>query len=102
MSSEKIIKPFVQWVGGKRKIAKQLIRHIPRELNNYYEPFRMDVGELREVWYVRAKISPFLPTPQNINNMISDEMIDLRNTIRNQTKMIENLNSTINKLVNKV
>lgn len=39
MNSEKIIKPFVQWVGGKRKIVKQLIRYIPRELNNYYEPF---------------------------------------------------------------
>ncbi len=31
--------PFLQWVGGKRKIVDQLIKHIPSGLNNYYEPF---------------------------------------------------------------
>jgi DNA adenine methylase len=31
--------PFVNWVGGKRKITDQLIERIPQSLNNYYEPF---------------------------------------------------------------
>lgn len=31
--------PFLQWVGGKRKITDKLIKHIPTGLNNYYEPF---------------------------------------------------------------
>ena len=31
--------PFIQWVGCKRKIVDQLIKHIPSEVNNYYEPF---------------------------------------------------------------
>lgn len=31
--------PFLQWVGGKRKIFDQLIKFIPEKLNNYYEPF---------------------------------------------------------------
>ncbi|WP_342256973.1 Dam family site-specific DNA-(adenine-N6)-methyltransferase [Rickettsia endosymbiont of Aspidapion aeneum] len=31
--------PFLQWVGGKRKIADQLIKFFPSILNNYYEPF---------------------------------------------------------------
>ncbi len=31
--------PFIQWVGGKRKIVDQLIKRIPVEANNYYEPF---------------------------------------------------------------
>lgn len=31
--------PFLQWVGGKRKITDQLISYIPSGLNNYYEPF---------------------------------------------------------------
>ncbi|KJW02665.1 D12 class N6 adenine-specific DNA methyltransferase family protein [Rickettsia endosymbiont of Ixodes pacificus] len=31
--------PFLQWVGGKRKIASQLVKFIPSGLNNYYEPF---------------------------------------------------------------
>ncbi len=32
-------KPFLQWVGGKRRIADQLTALIPAGLNNYYEPF---------------------------------------------------------------
>lgn len=32
-------KPFLQWVGGKRRIADQLTALIPNGLNNYYEPF---------------------------------------------------------------
>ncbi len=34
-----IAKPFVKWVGGKRKIINHLLTHIPFEINNYYEPF---------------------------------------------------------------
>lgn len=32
-------KPFVKWVGGKRSIINELIQFIPKEINNYYEPF---------------------------------------------------------------
>ena len=31
--------PFIQWVGGKRKIVDQLIKYIPSGVSNYYEPF---------------------------------------------------------------
>ncbi|WP_375319185.1 DNA adenine methylase [Candidatus Tisiphia endosymbiont of Oplodontha viridula] len=34
-----IIRPFFQWLGGKRKIVDKLIERIPLGLNNYYEPF---------------------------------------------------------------
>lgn len=34
-----IVRPFFQWVGGKRKIVDKLIERIPLGLNNYYEPF---------------------------------------------------------------
>ncbi|AEI88928.1 MAG: DNA-adenine methylase [Candidatus Midichloria mitochondrii] len=33
------VQPFLQWVGGKRKIAEQLAKLIPSGLHNYYEPF---------------------------------------------------------------
>ena len=33
-------RPFLQWVGGKRRIANQIAKYIPSAgLNNYYEPF---------------------------------------------------------------
>ena len=32
-------KPFVKWVGGKRSLLPELLKRIPAEFNNYYEPF---------------------------------------------------------------
>lgn len=31
--------PFVKWVGGKRGLLSQIIPLIPKEFNNYFEPF---------------------------------------------------------------
>ena len=32
-------KPFVKWVGGKRQLIPELLKHIPKKFNNYFEPF---------------------------------------------------------------
>ena len=32
-------KPFVKWVGGKRSLLPELLRRVPAEFKNYYEPF---------------------------------------------------------------
>lgn len=32
-------KPFVKWVGGKRSLLPELLRRIPPDFKNYYEPF---------------------------------------------------------------
>ncbi len=69
--------------------------------NAYYEPYEVKISDVVEIWYVRAKISPFLPSPSNVKNMIKGEMDDLRKTIQNQSKIIENLYKTIETLVNK-
>lgn len=34
-----IQKPFLKWVGGKTQIINQIIAKIPKELENYHEPF---------------------------------------------------------------
>jgi hypothetical protein len=31
--------PFVKWVGGKRFLIPEIIKRLPKEFNNYYEPF---------------------------------------------------------------
>lgn len=32
-------KPFIKWVGGKRSIMCELLCRIPKQINNYFEPF---------------------------------------------------------------
>ena len=67
--------------------------------NNYYEPYPVSIGDVREIWYVRAKISPFLPSPQNLQNLMRDEVKELQNTIHHQSSLIEKLHQTIEKLL---
>lgn len=33
------VKPFVKWVGGKRQLIPQMKELLPKEFNNYFEPF---------------------------------------------------------------
>ncbi len=67
--------------------------------NNYYEPYALYAKDIREIWYVRAKISPFLPSPQNIKDMLREEVGDLRTTMQQQSAIISKLYSTIEELV---
>ena len=32
-------KPIVKWAGGKRQLIDKLLEHMPKEYNNYFEPF---------------------------------------------------------------
>lgn len=32
-------RPFIKWVGGKRKLVAQLLPHVPEDIGTYYEPF---------------------------------------------------------------
>lgn len=70
-----------------------------RSDNDFYEPYRVGIGDIREIWYVRAKISPFLPSPHNINNLLRSEIREMKNTINNQTSLINNLNATLSKML---
>ena len=68
--------------------------------NTYYEPFTVALGNIREIWYVRAKISPFLPSPQNIKNMLREEVSDLKESMVQQSTIIKNLYQTVEELAN--
>jgi phage repressor protein C with HTH and peptisase S24 domain len=50
--------------------------------NNFYEPYRVNIGDIREIWYVRAKMSPFLPSPQNIKSYLHEEVRALNKPYR--------------------
>jgi phage repressor protein C with HTH and peptisase S24 domain len=70
-----------------------------RSDNTYYEPYRANLGDIREIWYVRAKISPFLPSPQNIKRYLQEEMQGLKETIRQQGELISQLNETVRQIL---
>ncbi|MEN0051889.1 MAG: peptidase S24, partial [Bacteroidota bacterium] len=54
---------------------------------------------IREIWYVRAKISPFLPSPTNLNRYMREEISDMKATILQQSKLIENLTQTLDSVL---
>lgn len=68
--------------------------------NSFYDPYRIPINEVREIWYVRAKISPFLPSPQNLKNHLQNEIKELTQTIVQQSRLIEELQQTLKQLVN--
>jgi phage repressor protein C with HTH and peptisase S24 domain len=63
--------------------------------NPYYDSYTMSINELREIWYVRAKVSPFLPSPQNIQNYLIEEIRELKSTLKHQTELIKALNQAV-------
>jgi transcriptional regulator with XRE-family HTH domain len=63
--------------------------------NDYYQPFKVNLSDIQEIWYVRAKLSPFLPSPNNLNNILHSEVKELRSTILQQSKIIKNLSTTL-------
>lgn len=67
--------------------------------NNFYEKYRIPMTDLREIWYVRARITPFLPSPKNISSYLHDEMSELKSTISQQGKVLTQLGLTMEKVL---
>ncbi|CAH1000402.1 hypothetical protein LEM8419_01555 [Neolewinella maritima] len=69
--------------------------------NSFYDTYRIPLSDLREIWYVRARITPFLPSPQNIQRYVHDEMSELKATIAQQGKLINRLGVSVEKVLNR-
>lgn len=67
--------------------------------NSFYEPYEIELKDLLEVWMVSVKISPFMASPSNVRNGLHNEVDILKNTIADQTKLIQSLNNTVEKLL---
>ena len=87
-------------------VVKRVTNHLKEEKqvelvsdNEFYEPYRLNIGEIQEIWYVRAKISPFLPSPVNLQNIMRTEIRELKTIINNQSRLISNLNETIERIL---
>ena len=67
--------------------------------NSYYQPYEVAIEEIREIWHVEVKISPYLPSPNNIRNAFHEEMDGMKKIIDQQSKSIQMLNHTVEKLL---
>jgi phage repressor protein C with HTH and peptisase S24 domain len=85
-----------------RRMINEIKAHNQIELqadNPYYDPIVLRFSEIREIWYVRARISPFLPSPENVKNFVREEVQELRKTMLQQSRLIENLNTAISQMM---
>lgn len=87
-------------------LVKRVANHIDERAcltlisdNSFYEDRELAINDIVEIWYVKVKISPFMPSPSNIRNGFSDEVELLKTTIEDQSLLIKDLSSTIQKLL---
>ena len=88
------MKPFVKWVGGKRQLIEELIKRMPKDYDNYYEPFVGGGALFFEVQPDKARINDFNICLINVYNQIRDNVDDL-------IKKLDKLANKYNKLATK-
>ena len=93
--SDVLVKRVFNLIQGNKTIRLQ-------SDNPFYEPYELPITDLKEIWYVRAKISPFLPSPMNIQNYVREEVQILKETLREQTNLIQELQQSFDQMNNKL
>ena len=87
-----IEKPFLRWAGGKRWLIKHLPELLPKQFNDYHEPF---LGGASIFLYLKSRnliqnhsyLSDFNPDLINVYKQLqnnSQEIIDLINSYKNE------------------
>ena len=97
-------KPIIKWVGGKSKIAKQIVSHFPPDIQTYHEPFVGGGSVLLELLHAvrvgKIKVNNVYASDNNIDliNMYIQvqrypfEVLRIVNTLQNQWDSIEFVN----------
>lgn len=67
--------------------------------NNYYQERSFPIDEIKEIWLLQMKISPFMPSPSNIRNALHEDVDSLKKQLQSQSELIQSLNRTIEKLL---
>jgi len=39
VATNKLVRPFLKWAGGKRQLLSEINKYVPKKYNTYYEPF---------------------------------------------------------------
>lgn len=86
MKKNKLIAPFVKWVGGKRQLMPAINELLPKKYSTYYEPFVGGGAVLFEVQPKKAVVNDF-----------NAELINTYNIIKKHPEaLIEDLETHVN------
>lgn len=72
MKKNKLVSPFLKWVGGKRQLISEINKYIPKHINTYYEPF---LGGGAILFHLQPE--------KAVVNDINTELINVYKTIKN-------------------
>lgn len=67
--------------------------------NDYYPPRPIPIEEVKEMWFVKMKLSPFMSSPKHVRNALHKEIDSLNATLNAQNQTIKQLDKTIEKLL---
>lgn len=84
MSNNAKVAPFLKWAGGKRQLLNQIKERIPKEYNDYYEPFIGGGAVLFELQPEKATINDINTSLINVYRQVkdnTDEFIELVNKL---------------------
>lgn len=86
MKKNKLVAPFLKWVGGKRQLMPAINELLPRKYSAYYEPFVGGGAVLFEIQPQKAIVNDF-----------NAELVNTYNVIKNNPEeLIEDLKSHLN------
>jgi len=73
----KTCKPFIKWVGGKRQLTQAIVELLPKDYNEYFEPFVGGAAVLFAIKPGRATINDLNPDLINLYKVVKDKPFDL-------------------------
>lgn len=94
MKKNKLIAPFLKWVGGKRQLMPAIKELIPKNYTNYYEPFIGGGAVLFDLQPKNAVINDFNEELINVYQTIKEnpeELISDLKTHKNESDYFYNL-----------
>jgi DNA adenine methylase len=77
MAKNKLVAPFLKWVGGKRQIMPMIEQHLPKGIKSYIEPFIGGGAVLFHLQPKNAIINDFNAELVNVYNVIKNDLENL-------------------------
>lgn len=65
--------------------------------NDFYQDRLVPKEDIKEIWRVNLKLSPFMPDPSNVRNSLDQQIKNLETTIDSQAKCIDSLQKAMEK-----